>query len=173
MSLTLNDCIDPWKEAGRSTLVKGEISIKQLPRLAQVVLENDESISAQLSFEKNHLHLPTLTGEIAGLLTLTCNRCLQSMQLPVTHQFELVFSRRGLTTQEVLEQFDVHEVADERVCLSEIIEDELLLLIPQVPMHFDPVCIIETEFGEISDTQSTQEERENPFAVLASLKKHS
>ena len=67
------------------------------------------------------------------------------------------------------EIYDLYEVEDEQVCLENVIEDELLLLLPQVPMHSNPVCVIETEFGD-GVIKDTVEEKENPFAVLASLK---
>ncbi len=171
MSPTLKDCIDPWKAASRNQLISGYVVLQQLPRLSTVLLEDQGKISVSLAFEKNHDRLPVMTGRITGSLQLTCNRCLQAMQLDVDQQLEVVFVHYGRASQDLHEQYDLYEVEDERVCLLDLIEDELFLQIPQVPKHDNPVCIVETEFGDAESAQVEQEEKENPFAVLASLKK--
>jgi uncharacterized protein len=51
--------------------------------------------------------------------------------------------------------------------LLPIIEDELMLSLPLVPFHDD--CSIQTSFGDAA-TARTQEEKPNPFSVLAQLK---
>jgi len=169
MSPTLKDCIDPWKAAGSRQLVKGDLALELFSRLKEILLDDSSSVHAELEFEFNDAKLPQVTGHLTGRLTIQCQRCLESMELPVDRKIELAFVHLGTTDQDLFEIYDIHEVEDKSVCLVDVLEDELLLLIPQVPMHSDPECLIETEFGEIETEQP--EERENPFAVLASLKK--
>lgn len=169
MSPTLKDSVDPWKAAGSNQLFRGELSLQVFPRLKEALLDDSGSITAEIEFGFNDARLPMLTGTISGSLTIECQRCLEAMNLPVKRDVKLAFTRLGNTDKDLFEQYDLHEVEDESVCLADIIEDELLLMIPQVPMHTDPECTIETEFGEVIKEQP--QERENPFAALASLKK--
>jgi uncharacterized protein len=169
MSPTVNDLLDPWKAAGSNRLIRLEIGLDSFPRLTDLLLDSKGSIRAELEFSFNDARLPSVSGSLKGELTIQCQRCLEAMKIPVDQSLDLSFVRVGQGDQELSEHYDLYEVEDQALRPADMIEDELLLLIPQVPMHTNPECIIETEFGEQIEQQS--EERENPFAVLASLKK--
>jgi len=102
---------------------------------------------------------------------LTCQRCLGVAELQV--QFERDF--RFVATEELAEVEDEESEEDVLVLsktfdLLELIEDELLLASPLVPMHEacpEPVKLTAADDG--FDAQP--EERPNPFAVLQQLKK--
>ena len=167
MSLTLKDCLNPWKAADGNIRVSGQLPVAGLDRLAGALLEINSDVDVNLEFKRTEEKLPILEGSLSGLLTLECQRCLEPMDLQVQSKFSMAFIRPGTTLDS--EIYDLYEVEDEQICLTNVIEDELLLLLPQVPMHSDPVCVIETEFGD-GIIEDTAEEKENPFAVLASLK---
>ena len=170
MSPSVNDFVDPWKAAGSSRLFSFDLKLDQFSRLQEILLDKSGSVTAELEFSFNDARLPMAVGRLKGELSVQCQRCLEAMKIPVDQPVSVTFVRSGNTDQDLFEQYDLYEVEDEVVRPVDIIEDELLLLIPQLPMHSDPVCIIETEFGDGQPRQ--EQERENPFAVLASLKKN-
>ena len=102
---------------------------------------------------------------------LTCQRCLGVADVEI--QFERDF--RFVATEELAEVEDEESEEDVLVLskafdLLELIEDELLLASPLVPMHAvcpEPVKLTAADAG--FDAQP--EERPNPFAVLQQLKK--
>jgi uncharacterized protein len=146
-------------------------------RLSDELLETTGCIDAYLEFERDEEKRPVLKGGFNGSLVLECQRCLKPLEWPVKGQFQLVFIRAGAILESESEaedspgsgHIDLYEVENEQVCLASVIEDEMLLLLPQVPMHSAPACVIKTEFGD-DLTGNIDEEKENPFAVLASLK---
>jgi uncharacterized protein len=173
MSLTLKDCVDPWKAADKASAISERIPLKSLERLGSALSCTAGEIAVDLHFDRDEEKLAFLSGSVNGILQLQCQRCLQDMQLPVDSHFTIAFVkgvvRNDGADDQLSERYDIFEVEDGRVCLKDVIEDELLLLLPQVPMHTAPACKIETEFGDEID-ELEAEEKENPFAILATLK---
>ncbi len=99
---------------------------------------------------------------------LGCQRCLQPAQFPLEIERSFRFVRDEATA---LEQDP--EAEEDLLVLSrsfdarELIEDELLLALPLVPMHED--C--EPPAVKAAEAVVEEPERPNPFAVLAALKK--
>ncbi|MGD2117866.1 MAG: YceD family protein [Chromatiales bacterium] len=169
MSQALKDCLDPWKAADRQLLLQPQVAIASLPRLAELLIETDGEVEAKLEFARGQERMAMLSGHVRATLVLRCQRCLKPMAFPVDHDFEIVFVHSPEQAASVPEQYDAYEVEQEQVCIEDIIEDELLLSLPQVAMHAEDECMIQTEFGE-GPVVEEQPEKENPFAVLAALK---
>lgn len=123
-----------------------------------------------------------LSLQVQGRLWLTCQRCLQ----PVAHEVSLHPVYRFVDSEEEASRLD-EEAGDEEDVLalprslkvSELIEDELILALPLVPLH--PVCpeplpyleTLETTASThiTSDESIAKSDKPHPFAVLAQLKK--
>jgi uncharacterized protein len=174
MSLTLKDCVDPWKAADKALVITDSIPINALQRLGSALSSTEGEIQVDIRFDRDEEKLAFLSGTIRGNLRLECQRCLQDMKLPVDSLVSIAFVKATIRKNDgdddhISERYDLFEVEEDRVCLTDVIEDELLLLLPQVPMHTAPACEIETEFGNTLN-EPEAEEKENPFAILATLK---
>ena len=169
MSEASTDCLDPWKAADREQVFEQQIAIDQLPRLTEVLMEPGGVVSAQLYFKRDEDRLAILTGQLGCSLRLQCQRCMQVMDFPLQAEISIGFARTAEQAEQMPDRYDAFEVENEQVCIREIIEDELLLSLPLVPMHAESDCVIKTEFGEGIIVEA-EPEKENPFAVLASLK---
>ena len=104
---------------------------------------------------------------------MTCQRCLQPVELPLALARRLRFVR-GEAAAEALDA----ELEDDVLALTrsldlrELVEDELLLDLPLVPRH--EVCPQPLPMSAEADTLDGEvPEKPNPFAVLQSLKKPS
>lgn len=110
------------------------------------------------------LHL-TATGRVA----LTCQRCLQ----PVHEGIEIDRWIRFVETEAEAEALDIDSDDDvlalpRHLDARELIEDELLLALPLVPRHEvcpEPLAHVD------DDAEVEAEQRPNPFAKLAALKR--
>lgn len=111
-----------------------------------------------------------LNANIQGVLWLDCHRCLEVMSEVVDDHYEMAIVRQeselpALEQQEVDYVFWSEIAQDGRMLpLFDMIEDELLLSLPLSNTHADCQMAVES-VGEI-----IEEPKENPFAVLASLK---
>jgi uncharacterized protein len=114
------------------------------------------------------LHLEAQTT-----VALSCQRCLGPVQtaLSVNRWFRFVADEATAEAQDDESEEDVLAL-EPRPSLRELVEDELLMELPLVPMHEtcpEPVVMHAADTAAI-DTAETPERR-NPFTELAKLKK--
>ena len=111
-----------------------------------------------------------ISGRIDGVATVPCQRCLQDMRLSLTADMVLGLIVSPAEEEYLPDPYDALLVENRTLSLAGIVEDELLLRAPIVAMHESPDC-----HGEINKSDGRHEDeqdvRENPFAMLARLKK--
>ncbi|ERL56457.1 YceD family protein [Psychrobacter aquaticus] len=164
--------LDKWADAGFEW--SGEVEPNSFDRLAATLsTEHEQSktqLDAHLYRRNNVLHLAfTLTGEV----WLTCQRCLQPVAIDLSDDYDVALLENDSQVRSVNEEQDyllldevVTEQSPERLLpFKKLVEDEILLKTPMAPKHDDCEMSVE-QFGEIPE----EEESENPFAALASLK---
>ena len=105
-----------------------------------------------------------------GVLWQTCQRCLDpvAVSLDVDSELALLEDENHVALlDEGTEIILIDELTDDnKLWLLPMIEDELLVDLPLAPKHDDCEMAV-TEVGELPEAVA---EKENPFAVLASLK---
>ena len=105
---------------------------------------------------------------------MTCQRCLEEMKFPVEVPISLVIVET-LTEMELLPEDVDPLLAEERAIKPlDLLEDEMLLALPAVPMHDPESCPAARRGGAQSNRDSTGEDPGNakgPFAQLAELKR--
>ena len=112
-----------------------------------------------------------LTLQLESKVWLTCQRCLQPMQQPLTLHRRLRFVR-GEAEAEALDADNEDDVLalSRSLDLRDLAEDELLLALPLVPRH--QVCPQPLPMAIEADPQAVDvAERPNPFAALQALKR--
>lgn len=104
-------------------------------------------------------------------LPQTCQRCLSEVAtfLEVKRSYRFVADEATAEAQDDECEEDLLAISRE-FNLLELIEDELLMALPQVPMH--DICPVQPKMSAIDkDFEALGEAvKPNPFAVLASLK---
>lgn len=164
--------LDKWADTGYEWT--GEVDPNSFKRLAAILTtEHEQSkmpLNANLYRRNNVLHLAfTLTGEV----WLTCQRCLQPVAVDLSDDYDIALLENDSQVRLVDEEQDyllldeiITEQSPERLLpFKKLVEDEILLKTPMAPKHEDCEMTVE-QFGEIPE----EEENENPFAALASLK---
>ncbi|MGO2386084.1 MAG: YceD family protein [Psychrobacter sp.] len=164
--------LDKWADTGYEW--SGEVKPNSFDRLVTTLSTEHEQSSIQLNANlyrhNNVLHLAfTLTGEV----WLTCQRCLQPIAIDLSNDYDIALLENDSQVRLVDEEQDyllldeiVTEQSPERLLpFKKLVEDEILLKMPMAPKHDDCEMSVE-QFGEIPE----EEESENPFAALASLK---
>lgn len=167
MSAGLPQQIDARRFAELGRRLEGEVSLQDCPRLSQAVRAGEGPISVSLDFEKQSGGQSVVSGNIHGRVVLDCQRCLEPVSIDLQCEVSLGIVDSEAEAEVLPDDLDPLVSGDE-IDLVELIEDELLLALPIVPVHdqCDPPAALS---GEGHDTELP--ERENPFAVLASLKK--
>lgn len=161
--------VDPRKLADRGAVLQGEISLSALPRLAEQMVDHAGTVRAKLSFERDERRAVVIHCEFDVEAKMVCQRCLDVASLPIHGEYQYLVVAEG-SEQVVPKGYDALEVGEDPLDLLTLVEDELLLALPIVPVHDDDVC---QQPADLNDPEPSEDEvsRPNPFSVLAQLKR--
>lgn len=164
--------VDPVRAAQSGTELEALIQKALMRRLAESTISIQSDISTKFTFEIDRQKLRIFHGKASVAVELICQRCNE----PMIYQCDAEFTYCPVHNQEQENNCpDVYEPIyyDENgeVNLHEIVEDELILTLPQISKHAINDCEeseFELTFGEIEEEE---EQRPNPFEALAQLKR--
>ena len=167
MSPQCPELVDPERFASQESSCSGSVRLDLFERLAPMLASQEGSVDYRFRFSRDTRHRPLLEGRVEGVLLLQCQRCLEPVDIGVDARVSLVVVQGFDEAENLDSEFDPLLPEEERVNLLQLVEDELLLAIPAVPRHLDCEAAV-TESGEELETEAVHE---NPFDVLAQLKK--
>lgn len=161
--------VDMFKAALAHRVIEGNLALSTMPRLTPLIADNQGAVSAKLSFGKDIEGLYYIEGKLTCQLTVICQRCMQPMQISIKHSFMLSPAWTDQQAKILPEHYEpmMLQESDDRIMISDIIEDELILQLPLLPKHDVGECYANLE--TLGDNY-TEEAKPNPFAVLARLK---
>ena len=145
----------------------GRIPLAAMTRLRDSLLEPEGDARYVLAFGTDALKLPFAELRIEADLPLECQSSLQRFVLPVRLVQRLGLIREEADEAALPEEYEALLVeADGMLKPAELVEDELILAMPVVPVSPDAE-VVEREF--VPSAEETAQA--NPFAALAGLKK--
>lgn len=167
MNNVLPESVDAWRMVQARRSFQGSLPLASLPRLRGSLGDTDGAVDFDLEFGKDALGVAHLHVRAEAVLLLTCQRTLEIFRLSVH-----VDARLGLIAQEADEAalpggYEPLLTTDGAVHLADVVEDELILALPVVPVKPG------AEYQEPAFAGAMQDETlgpEKPFAVLQSLK---
>ena len=163
--------LDPVRTAQKRLDYQGIYTPDQVERVAESVVSVDSDVECTMSFAVDNQRLAVLQGTADVQVTLMCQRCNQPFPqaVHVSYCFSPVSSDdQAEALPEAYEPVDVNDFGE--IDLLAVIEDELILALPVVPVHDSEHCEVsdaDMVFGKLPE----EAEKPNPFAVLASLKR--
>jgi uncharacterized protein len=152
--------------AKKALELHGIIAVSQLQRLHDTLVSTEGDLDFRLvgSSEQGKSRLGLYVN---GSLQLSCQRCLESFSfdLNIASSFIVVPDESAIPVIEEndpdMGNDDDYLVADARLQVIDLIEDEILLALPLAPKHDSELCA-GTELNELK--------KPNPFAVLKEWK---
>lgn len=161
--------INNFEFASKLLEIHGKIAISQLPRLSESLDVSDYDAVGELAYQlrgaKDAQGKAMLVLHVDGVLEVLCQRCLDKMQLPVdVHvDFLVVEDENDIPPPEEEGDEIDYLVAEPKMSVWQLVEDEVMLALPLAPMHENTECANVSVGG-------TGQKRENPFKVLQGLK---
>lgn len=154
--------IDSVDFARNGKEIRGEIAVSALSRLADKLAKSFGSLTYIISGYRED-DRDMLQVSVQGVCTLRCQRCLGELEYPVNlvSQLWLLPADKLDEAEEDDDEMDAIE-AEPRLDVLALIEEELLLNLPFAPRHPE---------GECEPATLDLQQKVNPFAVLAGLKK--
>jgi uncharacterized protein len=178
MSAALPTQLDPWQAVARKAAFAGSLALADLPRLREELVGESHGAAARADFEiafrRDEAGRPVVLGRVQAVLHLACQRCLGVVEHRVDAPIRLLLVQGPDLAQDPPEPYEALPVVDGRVTVAELIEDELLLALPQIPIHGVGLChtALQDQSPRTASTELAQD-RSNPFAVLGGWKTES
>ena len=161
------EAVDAWRMVAARREFEGRIPLATMVRLRDSLLQPEGDARYVLAFGIDALKVPFAELRIEAELPLECQRSLQRFLQPV----QLV-QRLGLIRDEADEAALPPEYepllvpADGMLRPAELVEDELILALPVVPVSPDAETV-ERDFAPTVEEAA----QANPFAALSGWKK--
>ena len=157
----LPDHIEPigLADAGRS--FRGELALDAFDRLGPLMADREGQLRVELSFHRDERRIRVLEGRIDGSVRLVCQRCLEALEFPLALTFNLGIVASEDECERLPEGYEPLLVDGDPLKTADVVEDEILLAIPPVPLH------TQCDSGYRNHPAA---EKDNPFSVLEKLK---
>jgi uncharacterized protein len=168
MSQGLPENVDAWRMVQARRSFEGRLPLAALPRLAADLAAADGDAAYNLEFGTDEFGVAFLHVRADAVLPLVCQRTLERFDFPVR-----VDTRLGMIAHEADEAGlpagyePLLLTGDGALRLADVVEDELLLAVPAVPVK-PGTEYVERSWGD--DADASGPEPENPFAALKKIK---
>ncbi|WP_162045996.1 23S rRNA accumulation protein YceD [Vibrio taketomensis] len=165
--------VDPARAAQKRLDYEGIIQVSLFKRLEESVEGVKRDAQVSLSFGLDEQRLVVISGKANIEVDLECQRCNEVF----AHQCEVEFTYTPYysekSEEDAPEEYDLVDLNEYgEIDLIQLVEDEFILNLPQVAMHDEADCSVDSDnmvFGELPE--EVVEDKPNPFDVLKSLKK--
>jgi uncharacterized protein len=167
MTSSTSRCCDVYELARQGRLIEGELGVQELPRLAGYLADANARLRYRIEGRLDDRGRPCARLQVAGDLTLECQRCSAPLafHLDRAGEFRFVATEEELNALPIEGDEDVEPiVGSHSMDIVAWVEDEAILSLPLVPRHDDCHARLPAEAADEAPA------RPNPFAVLADLK---
>jgi uncharacterized protein len=167
MSRAPADLVNAVELAGRAATLERTVGLPQLPRLIEAGALEGTRLHAVLEFGNLEGRV-TVAVQVHGEVLLPCQRCLRPCGCGVDESALLAVVARD--TDEVPGGFEPLLGDAERLSVVELIEEQVLLGLPLVPMHPTAAeCGAAAAALDAAADGPAVDEKQRPFANLRQL----
>jgi uncharacterized protein len=162
----LPEQLDAWRMVATQRIFEGVLPLSDMPRLRSAIADTEGSARVSVEFGQDALRIPFIELRIDAKLPLECQRSLQKFAYPVK-----IVQRLGLIRDEegenaLPEGYEALLIGDDGLLRpAELVEDELILAVPVVPVAPGTEAVERDWIPSEEDTR-----RASPFAALSALK---
>jgi uncharacterized protein len=150
--------------AAQAERFDGELPLKAMPRLAELLAEAGGKLEVSLQAQPRHGHV-ALQGCLQGSLKLLCKRCSKPYDWTLQSEVDWRLVADEASEKALMQEYEPLLVEDDELALREAIEDEVLLCLPMLPRCESCENIVAAQ-PEAEPPQEEEPRRENPFAAL-------
>jgi uncharacterized protein len=167
MSRDFPGLVDLWRLVERRHGYSGTWPLKRCARLKTSLHSDEGDVAFEIDFGTDDLGVRFADISVNTKLTLLCQRSLEPFLFQVERKTRLGLIENEEDEASLPAGYEPYIVPAEPLELVDLIEDELILALPVVPLG--PQGPLDASFGPV-DADLDQAEQSGPFAVLAGLK---
>ncbi|MEE9254703.1 MAG: YceD family protein [Pseudomonadales bacterium] len=164
----LAEHVEPRELAARSGTLEGWTPLAEFSRLSTLLDRDEGRVRITRAFAEDGEGRPVVRGMAEVPVRVTCQRCLEPVELEVEAKINMVLVRSESEAQEMLHRLDSVVLIEDKIELVALLEDDLILSLPHDACPQGGQGCLRHPAYDHPDGQICQ--AENPFAVLAKLK---
>ncbi|MFI3180708.1 MAG: YceD family protein [Methylococcales bacterium] len=169
MQNRLPEIIDPTHLADKRGELHGQISLKRLTRLSEKLVSDEGIVMVDLYFGREG-RTPKIDGSLKATLQLECQNCLEGVEFEIDHKVNLGVVITFEQVERLSEELEPLLLEEETIPLTTLVEDELLLHLPDYPKHSHDCIANKVIKKHTVAFDEAVTKKPNPFSVLAKLK---
>jgi uncharacterized protein len=152
--------------------VEFEIPLTAFPRLPVQPAGSMESVRGRAQFRREG-GFAVAKLEVSGRVQLVCQRCLAPMHQAVDGTARIALVASEAEADRVPPEFEPVRAPDGRIRVRDLVEEEVLLALPIVPLHETAAqCAPMAQVESVAEAQAdTAENMQKPFERLGELLK--
>ncbi len=155
------------------TRLTGTLPIRTLARLKPLVTDDKAAVDARIEFFQNRNGLPAVRGGVDTALELVCQRCLEPVRIGVSSRFSLVLVTAEHEVDSLDRKAEPWIIKGDFLELNKLVEQEVMLAMPDNPMH-DEIEKCGELARRLNDyTPGTEDKGGTPFDQLKDLLSNS
>lgn len=169
MSREFPDFVEPWRMADGRRTIGGTMPLARMQRLSALLESPDGDAEFSMNFGYDAQQRARIIVEVSAPLTLVCQASLEPYVENIQQRSELLVIAHEAEQADLSEQEEFILVNEGRLAIADLVEDELLLAVPQVPRN--PELPDEAGLADEVASESEDENLQRPFESLAELMK--
>jgi uncharacterized protein len=148
-----------------------DVPLAELPRLRSRIAGIGGSVRGAARFGRQS-GFAVADLSLVGKARLQCQRCMQAMELPIDSTSHVALILAEADAAEVPEELEPVLAREGRISAGELVEEELLLALPIVPLHEElRECAVPASAPLIAE-EAPEHVTQRPFEGLAELLRH-
>ena len=167
----LPEFVDPFRLARRRAHLRSAVPLAAMTRLGALVRNGAGEAQADFRFAMSAAGAARLDGRLDLLASLTCQRCLGSLDLRLRPEVRVSFTQGGgaLERAELAAGYEPLDCTGP-IELATLAEDELLLALPEFPMHRRGACAPGGGAAALAPEAAEDGVERLPFSSLGALR---
>ncbi len=172
---------EPWSQlsdvdrlADRQAEVAFDIPLSRLPRVQAQIAGAEGTVHGVARFRRDAGHR-VADLEMEGEAKLVCQRCLAPMTWPLASETRVAILANEREADSVPQELETLHAPDDRIRVADLVEEELLLTLPLVPLHesAEECKAVQDEVPAPDEEAAPAPETQKPFERLGELLKRN
>ena len=161
--------IDPFRFADNGTHLEGKLLVKEMNRLCTSLNNHAGEVKLSMMFGVDEQGIRFVRGAYSVHLILQCQRCMEPFEYDISGNFLSGIVHTEEEASELPKGYDSLVAKEGMLVIQDVIEDELIVTLPIVPMHNIKDCKMKLPFA-IDSEYTVESTQENPFKVIELLR---
>jgi uncharacterized protein len=161
--------VDAIRFADNAIHMQGNMLVKNMERLAPSLNSDLGEVSVDVKFGVDEQDVRFIRGQYSTRLMLKCQRCMEPFEYSISGDILAGIVHTEEEAGQLPKDYNSVIVKEGMLVLQEVIEDEIIVSLPVVPMHNSVNCKVKLPFS-IDPAHVDEAEKENPFKVVELLR---